>query len=196
MLRYLILLVFVFTRSTDSSAQQGGDTLLMVRLPDVQVKDMRKWNNDTARYRFNQMRYYVKTILPYLTAGTALFTELDQRRNDPALSRKERKRFVSQKEDQVRDQFEDKIKALNETQGLLLMKLLARQTGANIYAMLSDFKNPLTALKWQAWARLHGFNLNKKYDPGQEPLLEQVMLSLDYPLPGFYGEAETASAPK
>ncbi|HTM66789.1 MAG TPA: DUF4294 domain-containing protein, partial [Flavipsychrobacter sp.] len=94
----------------------------------------------------------------------------------------------------LRVQFEDKVKTLNETQGVLLIKLIARQTGVNIYSILQEFKNPLTAIKWQAWARMNGFNLNKKYNPKEEVLLEQVMLSLGYDLPDFYEHKETATA--
>jgi hypothetical protein len=42
-------------------------------------------------------------------------------------------------------------------------------------------------MKWQAWARLHGFNLARKYHPEEEPDLERIMRNLGYPLPRFYG---------
>jgi hypothetical protein len=174
-------------------AAQEVDTVLMVRLKEVRVTDSRKWKNDTARYHFNQTRYYVETILPYLNAATKVFKEIDQTVSSD-IGRKERKRLVSAKEDELRVQFEDKVKALNETQGVLLIKLIARQTGVNIYSILQEFKNPLTAIKWQAWARMNGFNLNKRYDPKEEVLLEQVMLSLGYDLPDFYEHKETATA--
>ena len=85
----------------------------------------------------------------------------------------------------MRAQFENKVKALNTTQGALLMKLIARQTGVNVYHILSEFKNPVTAIKWQAWARVNGANINRKYRPEEEPMLEQIMEELGYPLPSF-----------
>jgi len=188
----LIILLLSGLFSTRLSAQEV-DTVLMVRLKEVQVTDSRKWKNDPERYRFNQMRYYVETILPYLNAATKVFKEIAEAVSSD-VSRKERKRLVGAKEDELRVQFEDKVKALNETQGVLLIKLIGRQTGVNIYSILQEFKNPLTAIKWQAWARMNGFNLNKKYDPKDEVLLEQVMLSLGYDLPDFYEHKETATA--
>jgi hypothetical protein len=187
----LILLVSVVF-SCGLSAQET-DTVLMVKLKEVRVTDTRKWENDTVRYHFNQTRYYVQTILPYLNAATRVFKQIDQTVNSNA-GRKEKRKFVNAKEDELRVQFEDKVKALNETQGVLLIKLIARQTGVNIYSILQEFKNPFTAIKWQAWARIHGFNLNKRYDPKEEVLLEQVMMSLGYDLPDFYEHKETATA--
>ena len=72
----------------------------------------------------------------------------------------------------------------------MLIKLVARQTDLNIYHQLADFKGTLPAMKWQAWARMHSFNLNRKYHPEEEPDLEHIMRSLGYPLPAFYGGAD------
>ncbi|WP_276134976.1 DUF4294 domain-containing protein [Polluticoccus soli] len=184
------LVTILSCSSAQAQDANAPDTLLMVKLPTVNVNAERKWANDTVRYQYNQTRYYITTILPYLNAATKLFNELDAKVNDPNTNRKERKAFVSSKEDELRDKFENEVKNLNETQGVLLVKLVARQTGVNIYSMLGEFKNPFTAVKWQAWARFNGFNLNKRYTPADEPMLEHIMEDLGYPLPAVYGEME------
>ena len=190
----LTFLTIMFILPTGLKAQSSPDALVLVRLKEVQIRDTRKWSNDTLRYQFNQTRYYVQTVLPYLEHATTLFNEINADVHNSSLSPRQRKRLINAKEDLIRNRFEAKVKALNETQGILLVKLIARQTGVNIYSMLKEFKNPLTAVKWQTWARLNGFNLNKRYEPDEEILLEQVMLSLDYPLPHFYEHKETATA--
>lgn len=193
-----LVMLFVLTCSLYRPAQAqvtpvSGDTMYMVKLAEVDITDERKWANDTLRYRYNQMRYYVKSILPYLNAATKLFNEINTKFSDPNLDHAERKRFVHQKEDEMRAKFEDQVKQLNTTQGILLIKLIARQTGLNIYKIIGDFKNPFEAMKWQTWARINGHNLNKRYDPTAEPDLEQIMRGLGYPLPAFYTGGETAS---
>lgn len=185
----VVMLPFI---STPAIAQQASeeDTLLMVNLPPVSVKGERNWENNHVRYQYNQTRYYITLILPYLNAATKMFGELDARIHDPHISKKERKAFINAKEDELHDKFESDIKKLNTTQGVLLVKLIGRQTGVNIYSMLQEFKNPLTAIRWQTWARVNGFNLNKTYDPDEEPMLEHIMESLGYPLPALYGKRE------
>ncbi len=182
------LLLLLMTVSVWCHAQE--DTMLMVKLPNVNVKSEREWSNDTARYRYNQMKYYVTTILPYLNAATAMMNELNEKERDPSISKKERKAFVNAKEDEIKLKFEKEIVKLNETQGVLLVKLIARQSGQNIYSKMEEYKNTFYALKWQAWAKFHGFNLNRRYDPYDEPMLEYIMQSLGYPLPPVYGEYE------
>ncbi len=185
MTRISLLLIVLFSGlAAGAQTANTDDTMYAVQLTEVKVKA--RWKNDTERYHYNQMRYYVTTILPYLNAATQLFTDLDHKVHEPGITHKERKAYVNQKEDDMRDRFEDKIKDLNVTQGVLLVKLIARQTDLNIYKILKEFKNPLTAMKWQGWARLHGIDLNRKYDPEQEPYLELIMEDLGYPLPASY----------
>jgi hypothetical protein len=172
--------------SAPARAQQDPDAMLMVQLEKVDVTSTRLWANDTVRYRYNQMRYYVTTILPYLEEATILFREIDARLQDPDLGKKERKAFIASREELVRTRFEEKIRDLNTTQGVLLVKLITRQTGVNLYEIISDFKSPVAALKWQAWAKVNGFNLNRKYHPEEEQDLESIMEGLGYPLPAFY----------
>lgn len=158
------------------------DTIYM--LPEVKVTA--QFLNDTDRYRYNQMKFYVTTILPYLDAATKVFKEINAKVNEEGVSRKERKQFVHSREEEMRSSFEEKVKQLNVTQGTLLVKLIARQTEVNLYNILHEFKNPLTAVKWQAWARLNGMNLDRKYQPDEEKDLENIMEELGYPLPVGY----------
>lgn len=185
-----ILFTILSVILTVNTYAQNRDTMLLVNLPNVNINTQRNWSNDTIRYQYNQMKYYVTTILPYLNAASSIMEELNQKEQNPNISKRERKAFVNTKEDEIRRRFENEISALNETQGVLLVKLIARQSGANIYSKMETYKNALYAMRWQAWARFHGFNLNKKYDPFEEPMLEHIMQSLGYPLPAKYGDYE------
>eukprot|EP01012_Entosiphon_sulcatum_P031774 TRINITY_DN40482_c0_g1_i1.p1 TRINITY_DN40482_c0_g1~~TRINITY_DN40482_c0_g1_i1.p1 ORF type:complete len:194 (+),score=25.03 TRINITY_DN40482_c0_g1_i1:47-628(+) len=187
-MRRIVTLLFVLLGY--NAMAQSTDTVLSVNLPRVTVDAKRNWANDTVQYRYNQMKYYVTTILPYLNAATAMMDELNRKEQDPNISKRERKDFVNRKEDEIRTRFENEISKLNETQGVLLVKLIARQSGENIYGKMEEYKNTFYAMKWQAWARFHGFNLNRRYDPYEEPMLEHIMQSLGYELPAKYGEYE------
>lgn len=184
MKRFLVLIpLFLCLRLVAQTENQlMDDTAFM--LPEVRVTA--QFLNDTDRYHYNQMKFYVTTILPYLNAATKLFKEVDQKVHEEGITRKERRQYINAREDEMRTEFEDRVKKLNVTQGTLLVKLIARQTELNIYEMLQEFKNPLTAIKWQAWARVNGLNLDRKYRPEEERDLENIMYELGYPLPRGY----------
>jgi hypothetical protein len=184
MKRILLALLFLlpFIASAQDTSKYMNDSAFM--LPEAKV--IAQWLNDTDRYRYNQMKFYVTTILPYLDASTQLFKDVNVKVNEQGVSRKERRKYVNSREDEMRTKFEDKIKQLNVTQGTLLVKLICRQTELNLYKILQEFKNPLTAVKWQTWARLNGLNLDRRYNPKEEKDLENIMEELVYPLPSSY----------
>ena len=76
--------------------------------------------------------------------------------------------------------FEDKLSALNITQGRLLVKLINRQLKTNCYKIVRELKNPVTAAYYQSWAKLNGIDLNDNYNPENEPELERIMRALGY----------------
>ncbi|MGN6476904.1 MAG: DUF4294 domain-containing protein [Flavipsychrobacter sp.] len=184
----LVFIVLLFVSS--AALAQNEDTLIVYKLPQVNVNSTRNWSNDTVRYRYNQMKYYVTNILPYLDAADKVMAELDKQERDPSVSKRQRKNYLDEQEQIIHQRFDAEISKLNETQGVLLIKLIARQSATNIYGKLSEYKSTLYALRWQAWAKLHGFNLNRRYDPDDEPMLEHIMVSLGYPLPLAYGDRE------
>lgn len=184
----LVFIVLLFVSS--AALAQNEDTLIVYKLPQVNVNSTRNWSNDTVRYRYNQMKYYVTTILPYLDAADKVMAGLDKQEHDPSVSKRQRKNYLDEQEQIIHQRFDAEISKLNETQGVLLIKLIARQSATNIYGKLSEYKSTLYALRWQAWAKLHGFNLNRRYNPDDEPMLEHIMVSLGYPLPAAYGDKE------
>lgn len=184
MKRVLIIIAMLLSIRSFGQGSVGLQVDTIYMLPEVKVTA--QFLNDTDRYRYNQMKFYVTTILPYLDAATKVFKEINAKVNEEGVSRKERKQFVHSREEEMRSSFEEKVKQLNVTQGTLLVKLIARQTEVNLYNILQEFKNPLTAVKWQAWARLNGMNLDRKYQPDEEKDLENIMEELGYPLPPGY----------
>lgn len=184
----LLTLVLLLTANPLQAQQSAPDTQWHVTMQPIDIKAEREWANDTVAYRYNQMKYYVTTVLPYVKLVTDLNSELETKASREKMSRKQRKAYVSMREDELKSNYEPEVKKLNETQGVLMVKLIARQTGLNIYNMLSEYKNTVYATKWLAWSRLHGFNINKHYNPDDEIMLENIMEDLGYPLPGFYKE--------
>ena len=149
-----------------------------VQLNEAVVVDSRVFKNDTLRYNFNQMKHYVKLILPYLDVAVKMFNEIDLATND--MSNRNRRKYIKSKEREIKTNFEDKLKTLNITQGQLLVKLLNRQLSINCYDIVKELKNPISAAYYQSWARLNGINLNEDYDPEKNRDLERIMRSLGY----------------
>src|SRR4051812_34834741 len=100
MKRLLLLLIIPLVAAIPVAAQdrEPVDTIYHVSLRNLDVNSTRKWNNDTVRYHYNQMKYYVTTVLPYVIEATAIFNELNAKLKDPALTGSARRQYIRQKE--------------------------------------------------------------------------------------------------
>jgi hypothetical protein len=134
--------------------------------------------NDTDRYHYNQLKLYIKTVLPYVNASVKLFNDINDA--TAGMSKKSRKKYIRTREKEIKENFEDKLSALNITQGRLLVKLINRQLVRNCYDIVKELKNPVTAAYYQTWARLNGINLNENYEAENNRDIERVMRSLGY----------------
>lgn len=189
----VIVLTWLLLHQLTADAQSKPVTAPHVTMDTLQVNAQRDWANDTVRYRYNQMKYYVTTVMPYVHEAVRLHQQLETATAE-GMNRKARKAFVREREDELRQKFDAEVKKLNETQGVLMVKLIARQTGVNIYDMLKEYKNGFEATKWLAWGKLHGFNLGRRYNPDNDIMLENIMHELGYPLPDFYEEKQILTA--
>lgn len=182
-MKFFLLCIFCFV-GTMASSQQIFPTAndkkpdYSIELNEVTIVDHRQFKNDTDRYHYNQMKYYVKTILPYLNEAVTLFGDIEQA--TASMSKRERKQYIRSKEKEIKTKFEDPLSKLNITQGKYLVKLIHRQLSVNCYDILKDLKNPVKAAYYQSWARFNGINLNENYDPHQEADLERIMKALGY----------------
>jgi hypothetical protein len=141
---------------------ERGDTIYDFHLDPLLITAAHHFGNDTLRYRFNQLKYNIKVVFPYVKEAGRLVNEVNN--TIPTLSRRERKKYLKQKEEELRTKFEEPLKNLYDTQGRLLILLINRETGNSVYHTLKEIKNPVKAAMYQASAVVNGINLKEEWD--------------------------------
>lgn len=156
-----------------------NDTLPMVELPEVRVYERKDFEYLYLKRRYRRLIYNVKKAYPYSKiAGTRLkalddfLVTLD--------SEKEQKEYINRVEKDIMEEFERDVKKLTITQGIILVKLIDRETGRTSYEVIKDLKGGFTAFFWQGIARLFGNNLKTEYDPeGRDRIIEDIVLGIE-----------------
>ncbi len=160
------------------SSDKGTPPTYHINLNEATVVASHVFSNDTDRYRYNQMKHYVKIVLTYANAAIKTFYEIEQA--TASMNKRSKRKYIKTKENEIKINFEDKLKDLNITQGRLLVKLINRALKTNCYNIVKELKNPVTAAYYQGWGKLNGIDLNDDYNPENEPELERIMRSLGY----------------
>ena len=155
------------------------DTLIIIPLPEycVNAKLPRKLK---AKFRaHSKLVYHVKKVYPYARLAGIKLNEYEDILM-AAQSDKERRQLMKQAEDELKAEFEDDLKKLTFKQGLILIKLVDRETGNTSYKLVQELRGKFTAFFWQAFARLFGYNLKIEYDPlGEDKEIEDIVVMIE-----------------
>lgn len=117
-------------------------------------------------------------VYPFAKEAGGIFNEVNA--NLASMNKKkDQKKFMKQKEDELNVLFEGELKNLTITQGEILCKLVARETNSSVYDLIREFKNPFSAFYWNKMSQFLGYSLRYEYDPQQEKDIELIVRSLE-----------------
>ncbi|MEN8155401.1 MAG: DUF4294 domain-containing protein [Bacteroidota bacterium] len=158
---------------------QEGDTIPVFMLEEVRVYNRADFNYLYIKRRDRRLVRNVKKAYPYSKLAGYELRKLDQQLASME-NEKEREAYVDKAEKEIMDKFEQEVKRLTVTQGIILVKLIDRETGHTSYEVIKDLKGGITAFFWQGIARFFGNNLKAEYDPdGEDLLIEDIVQGIE-----------------
>lgn len=151
----------------------GNDTFPYQYLQEVQI--FGDYSNANLSKELERIRYNVNIIFPYALQAAKILQEVD---DNVAVNDKKRdqKKYIRSVEDELNDAFKDKLKNLSTNQGIMLVKLINRQTGKDCYSIIKNLKGGFSARIGQTAASLWGNDLKTQYDPyGKDKDIERFV---------------------
>lgn len=147
------------------------------------VKKVNEMNDKRAQFYADQefLKKNYKTIqnLRKVFAFAKKAREMKERLDKQLLTihdSGERRRAIKAMEKEVWASFEAEARRMTTSQGKLLLKLLARETGQTGYDIVKEYKGAIPAVFWQGVAVMFRQNLKSRYDSlGEDALLETIV---------------------
>lgn len=131
--------------------------------------------NTTAKASWTRLRNAVYVTYPYAKRAGIVFNDINKHiagNPDKAFIRK----YINSREKELKKEFTDPLTNLSVYQGKVLMKLINRETGNNVYDILKEYKGGFTARFWQTIAFFFGSNLKQPYDAkGADSEIESIV---------------------
>ena len=185
----LIFVLFIFPITGFSQAVFNGhyvkatvineDTLILIDLPEYEVNSKLPYKFRKQQRRNGKLVRNIKKVYPYAKLAGVKLNEYEEILKD-APNDIERRKIMKQAEQELKDEFGDDLKRLTFTQGLILIKLVDRETGESSYALVQELRGKITAFFWQTFAHLFGYNLKIKYDPlGEDKDIENIVVMIE-----------------
>ena len=154
---------------------QGGDTMLLVRLHDVHVFPQLVFKNKKQEKFYWKTVRDVKKTLPY-----AKMIVKDMEYADAQLAliqdKKERRKWWRKFEKELFRKYEKDFRNMTASQGMMLMKLMDRETDRTSYELIKHYRSKASADFWQFIARLFRNDLKEGYDGNdKDRIIERVI---------------------
>ena len=156
----------------------GSDTIITCTLQEVIVVSKRTFKNPIDQARFNSLKRNVIIVYPYAKEAGKLFSEINIQMQAMD-QKKERKRYAKEKEKELDQLYANSLRNLTVTQGDLLVKLIARETGQDVYDLIKEFKNPVSAFYWNKISGFYGYSLKQPYDAQEDRDIEMIVRSIE-----------------
>jgi len=162
----------------------GPDSIPIAVLPEVEIvaqapspkrqaEVRRQWQN------FQRLRRNVYLVYPMAKEAARIVREVDAERNRLGQKSRDYKAYQKRLKKELFERYEPIIKEMTVTQGILLIKLIHRETGLDAYSLIKDYVGGVQARFWQTVAQLYGSNLKLTYHPEEEPLIEAVIQEIE-----------------
>ncbi|MFO7791112.1 MAG: DUF4294 domain-containing protein [Bacteroidales bacterium] len=145
--------------------------------PEVLVFPEMNKKSRSGQRKFDRLTRYFLKVYPYAKLINETIddieSDLDKFQDDRL-----KKQYIRYREKQLREKYGKDIRKLTISQGLLLIKLIDRETGDTSYEILQEFKGGFLAGMYQGVARLFGHDLKKGYDPKGEDKEIEILVKL------------------
>jgi hypothetical protein len=157
-----------------SSSVFGQDTILQRTMPNVNISEKGKTRTAQEEEEYQKLKRRVIKLYPYALLAKQIYETTNANINSMETN-KEKRQFKKQKEQELRDRFENEIKALYTTDGPVLVKLIHRETGKTTYELLRESKSWFNCTFYQIAAKRYGYSLKETFDPVIDIDIENVV---------------------
>jgi len=156
---------------------EDGDTLYMAWLHEVWVyPPMRFKNKRQERFYWRTVRD-VKKCLPYAKMITKDMEYADQELAKLP-DKKSRKKWWRAYERYLFKKYEKDFRGMYASQGMMLMKLMDRETERTSYELIKEYKGKTSANFWQFVAKLFRNDLKEEYDATDKDRITERVINL------------------
>lgn len=155
----------------------ANDTIYMAWLREVYVYPKMTFKNKRQERFYWRTVRDVKKCLPYAKMLTADMEYAD-RELAKLPDKKSRKRWWRKFERQLFRKYEHDFRDMYASQGMMLMKLMDRETDRTSYELIKQYKGKAAANFWQFIAKLFKNDLKEEYDASDKDRITERIITL------------------
>lgn len=152
---------------------EKGDTAYLDQLSEVSVSSKQQFDSKEEYDLYMRYRRYAAIVYPYALEAMRIYDE--SKESTRGMTSRERKKFMKELEKQLEDQFEEPLKKLTRTQGMILTKMIEKELDTPFYDVIKEIKGGWSAFYYNTTGRFYGYHLKEGYVRGENKILDMVL---------------------
>src|SRR5690606_2340457 len=138
-------------------------------------------DRDMEKKYYLWLRKRVRDVWPYVKVAVEEYNDI----RDTAQyfnSKRAKGKYIKKRQEDLAEQFEEKLKDLSLSRGQILIKLIHKETGQTTYDIIKDLRGGVNAFLWNSAGGAFDLDLKTEFDPHKtrEDLYIQVILEKDF----------------
>ena len=154
-----------------------GDTLYLSNLDEYSITSLENFESGEDYKLYKRYRRYALKVYPYALEAIKIFKEVEYATEN--MKERERKKYIKKLSKKLKKEFEDPLKKLTKTQGMILTKMIEKELDTSMYKLIKNMRGGFSAGYWNTTAKFFGYKLKRGYVEGDDPILDAVLKDFD-----------------
>lgn len=159
-----------------------GDTVIVAELADISVSAPSLVDYEELR-KYRIYRQYAVKVYPYAAKAIEIFRK--QEALTTHMDERYKREYLRILHRELKEEFEDPLKKLTRTQGMILIKMIEKELDTPLYFLIKNLKGGIQATYWSTLGKFFGHHIKEGYHKGQDPILDMVLndfnIAYNYP---------------
>lgn len=154
---------------------QGKDTVFIDDIPPAVISPRSTMTKKQWRKYYKRVHNFSKAY-PYALFIAKTINDTDSLFVREHYTRRQQNKYLDKLKRDLLKEFDPIFRKLTLSQGLMIIRLIDRQTGLTPYVILKNYLDAPSAAAWQGFARIFGGNLKQPYDRfGEDKDVEELV---------------------
>jgi hypothetical protein len=139
----------------------------LILFPEIVVYPHKNPKTNRGQKKYEKLVRNFMIVYPYALELSKTYKNIDDTLSMFS-SEKSRRKYLNTREEQIMSQYKPILSKFTLSQGVLMVKLMDRESGNTAFEIVDELKGSVTAFFWQSFSLMFGNSLKAEYDSNGE----------------------------
>jgi len=141
----------------------GADNGKIIELEEVHISGKPVFNNQLDKNYYSFLNRKIYRVYPLFLEALEQYQNLEEELK--SIPKKKRRAYSKRRQNELANEYEDKLKELTVSEGQIFAKLMNRATGKTVFQIIKELRGGWSAFWWNIKGRAVNIELKKEYNP-------------------------------